>query len=245
MRNLISLSSLLILTSFHTFAAGPALEVGETTAGGYILDVKSVDQYMQYMDLDAIYVSSAYNGSPGFFVAGEFDRDGSGQKPAQVVGVYFKGDTGLVASSDFNESAPAKDVSSGYSCTKDDFKTTAKIDAKSINGSVFTEQYKGKPKLALMDYLAGYRIIDLQKGEYFGRCKDGQLLKTDSWTYGVRFTLEWKNKADFYAHKKADIANVDIRPGGYGNFAFERSKNGKIKNITALKNLYKQAGHLK
>lgn len=230
---------------------GVNIPVGDTAGGGFRLIVKNAEQYFKYMDLDHIYISPVYGGSPGYFVYSEYDRDNDGNPEAPAIGVYFKGETGLTLDQPYNNDAPAYDVSSGYSCTLDANANTARMDAAAINGhtlyphEIGNEQTDGQKaaKMALNDYMSGYRIVDLVKSDYFGRCEAGKLLDRDSWVYKTVIVFEWNSMKDYIADKKADIVHIDITPGGYGIFSFHRSQ-GKIENIDLLKQLYRKAGFL-
>lgn len=242
----------LIMTFFATFnlyAQVLGVPVGDTTGGGYRVHIDSGETYFKHMDLDSIYLSPTYGGSPGYFVYGEFDRDNDGELETPVVGVYFKGETGLGYADDYVNEAPARDVSSGYSCTEDENKNVAKMDAAAINGFAFENEYddnsvRNNAILALNDYLKGYRIVDLVTSDYFGRCVSGQIKSHDDWHFPTILVFEWLKKSDYEAGEKADIIHVDITPGGYGIFSFYRTSNGKIENSEMLKQLYKEAGYL-
>lgn len=151
-------------------AASPVVEVeippsfggpGYPSPDAFHVAIRSVQQFLHYMDLASVHLGAEEGGAPGLFVAvpsvmtmkfpadfkpWEFLPD-TPRPPlipgiSDVIGYYFKGGTGNTIDNKYSDDAPARDGETGseygYPCLKDDASNKALLDFNLINSEALS-----------------------------------------------------------------------------------------------------------
>lgn len=138
MRTIASLFLLLSFLSSHSsFATDYPPTYSQYNKNDLLIKIQSIEDYLKYIDLRAVYISPLEDGAPGLLLG----VPGLGIKRADVIAYYFKSGTNYennMINYDNTAAARVGHTGGGWSCIVDEKKETAEMDIAAINKEFFS-----------------------------------------------------------------------------------------------------------